>query len=259
VRGVGRFPVWTRGWRGVLRWPTARVGRMVLLAVVAGLALRGVWSGTTPLLALGGLALFVAGLDAVEPLAQEIDHPSRTGSIPMERGELHLRHLPVAVALMVGTCLVGAVAGVLVEPSLGAAAVAAACVVPAALAGVAGAVVSVMSGAPDVSDEGGWSLAPPEVAGMRVIFRSVWPLALAIAGTLPILVARSAADHGDQPAPAALSLTAIAVGVFGVVAWWLRKRDDLHAAWKAALDQALPPKPAERDEPENEEGTFGAA
>ena len=262
VRGVGRFPVWTRGWRGVLRWPTARVGRMVLLAIVAGLALRGVWGGTTPLLALGGLALFVAGLDAVEPLAQEVDHPSRTGSLPLERGELHLRHLPVAVAVMLGTCLIGAAAGVLVEPSLGAVAVAAACVVPAALAGVGGALVSVLGFAPDVSDEGGWSLAPPEVAGMRVIFRSVWPLALAIGGTLPILAARSAADHGDQPALAALNVAVAAVGVFGVVAWWVRKRDDLHAAWKAALDQALPAKPAgrdERDEHENEEGTSGAA
>jgi hypothetical protein len=38
---------------------------------------------------------------------------------------------------------------------------------------------------------------------------------------------------------------------FGVVAWWVRKRDDLHAAWKAALDQALPARPAERDEPDD--------
>jgi hypothetical protein len=64
------------------------------------------------------------------------------------------------------------------------------------------------------------------------------------------------------------------VMVFGVVAWWVRKRDDLHAAWKAALDQALPARPAERDEPdeadesdepderdehEKQEGTSGAA
>jgi hypothetical protein len=254
VRGVGRFPVWTRGWRGVLRWPTARVGRMVLLAVVAGLALRGVWGGTTPLLALGAVALFVAGLDAVEPLAQEIDHPSRTASIPMARGELHLRHLPVGVAVMLATCLIGAVAGVLVEPSLGAVAVAAACVVPAALGGVAGALASVMSGVAEVSDEGGWNLVPPEVNGMRVVIRSVWPLVLAVGGTLPILAARSAADGGDQPAVAALNVAVVAVMVFGVVAYWVRKRDHLHAAWRAALDQALPPK---RDE--HEEGTAGAA
>ncbi len=248
VRGVGRFPVWTRGWRGVLRWPTARVGRMLLLAVVAGLALRGVWSGTTPLLALGGIALFVAGLDAVEPLAQEIDHPSRTASIPMARGELHLRQLPVGVAVMVLTCLVGAAAAVLVEPSLGALAVAAACVVPAALGGVAGAVASVLSGVSDASDEGGWSLVPPEVAGMRVVLRSVLPLALAIGGTLPVLAARSAADHGQQPALAAANVGVAAVAGFALVAYWVRKRDDLHAAWKAALDQAFPEKPQREEE-----------
>jgi hypothetical protein len=248
VRGVGRFPVWTRGWRGVLRWPTARVGRMLLLAVVAGLALRGVWSGTTPLLALGGIALFVAGLDAVEPLAQEIDHPSRTASIPMARGELHLRQLPVGAAVMVLTCLVGAAAAVLVEPSLGALAVAAACVVPAALGGVAGAVASVLSGVSDASDEGGWSLVPPEVAGMRVVLRSVLPLALAIGGTLPVLAARSAADHGQQPALAAANVGVAAVAGFALVAYWVRKRDDLHAAWKAALDQAFPEKPQREEE-----------
>ncbi len=248
VRGVGRFPVWTRGWRGVLRWPTARVGRMLLLAVVAGLALRGVWSGTTPLLALGGIALFVAGLDAVEPLAQEIDHPSRTASIPMARGELHLRQLPVGAAVMVLTCLVGATAAVLVEPSLGALAVAAACVVPAALGGVAGAVASVLSGVSDVSDEGGWSLVPPEVAGIRVVLRSVLPLALAIGGTLPVLAARSAADHGQQPALAAANVGVAAVAGFALVAYWVRKRDDLHAAWKAALDQAFPEKPQREEE-----------
>ena len=103
VRGTGRFPVWTRGWWGVLRWPAARVGRMVLLAGAAGLALRGVWAGTTPLLVIAGVALYVAGLDAVEPLAQEIDHPTRSRSVPIERGEVYVRHLAVGVVVMVGS------------------------------------------------------------------------------------------------------------------------------------------------------------
>jgi hypothetical protein len=242
VRGTDRLPVWTRGWRGVLRWPAARVGRMVLLAVVAGLSLRGVWTGTTPLLAAAALALFVAGLDAVESLAQEIDHPSRAASTPIARGDLHLRHLPVAIAVMVLTCAVGAGAAVAVEPSLGALAVAAMAVVPAALGGVAGAVMSALSGAPDVSGGDSWTLVPPEVAGMRVVARAVWPLVLAVGGTLPVLAARSAANAGSQPAAAAASAGLAVVIGFGLVAAWVRKRDDLHAAWKAAVDQAFPDK-----------------
>jgi hypothetical protein len=256
VRDTGRFPVWTRGWRGVLRWPTARVGRMILLAVVAGLALRGVWTGTTPLLAVAGLALFVAGLDAVEPLAQEIDHPSRLASAPVARGEIHVRHVAVGVAVMVLTCLVGATAAVLVEPSLAAVAVAAACVVPAALGAVAGAVASVLGGAPDSSADGGWSLVPPEVAGLRVVTRTVWPLVLATGGTLPVLAARSAADAGESAAGGAGTVAFVMLVVFGLVTGWVRRRDDLHAAWKASLDQAFPER--KKQEP-HDEGAVGAA
>ena len=45
------------------------------------------WAGTTPLVVLAGLALFVAGLDTVEPLAQEVDHPSRRDASPLDAAE----------------------------------------------------------------------------------------------------------------------------------------------------------------------------
>ena len=82
--------------------------------------------------------MFIAGLDAVEPLAQEIDHPSRRDSVPWDEGSVELRHVPVAVLTMVLVSLVAAAAGVLAGPSTAALAIAAACVVPAALGAVAG-------------------------------------------------------------------------------------------------------------------------
>ena len=97
VRGTGRWPVFVRGLRGVLRFPAARGARLVLLGAIAGFCLRGMWAGTTPLIVLAGLALFVAGLDTVEPLAQEVDHPSRRDASPLEPAAIHLRHLPVGV------------------------------------------------------------------------------------------------------------------------------------------------------------------
>jgi hypothetical protein len=240
VRGIGHFPVWTRGRRGVMRWPAARVGRMVLLAVAAGLSLRGVWAGTTPLLVVAGFALYIAGLDAVEPLAQEVDHPTRSRSVPIERGALHVRHLPVAVAVMVAVVAVGAATAVLVEPSLSALAVAAVCIVPAALGSVAGAVTSVLSGMPEVSAGDGWNLVPPEVAGMRIVVRAAWPLALTTLGTLPVLVARTAVEHGRPAAPAAAAAAVGVVALFTIVGGWVRMRDRMHEWWKAALDQAFP-------------------
>ncbi len=254
VRGTGRFPVWMRGWWGVLRWPAARVGRMVLLAGAAGLALRGVWAGTTPLLVIAGVALYVAGLDAVEPLAQEIDHPTRSRSVPIERGEVYVRHLAVGVVVMVAVAVVGAAAALLVEPSLGGLAVAAICVVPAALGSVAGAATSVLSGLPQVSAGDAWSLVPPEVAGMRIVVRAVWPPALAVLGTLPVLAARAATENGR---PAASAAGAAAVGVvvaFVLVGSWVRSRDRMHAWWKAAMDQAFPD-----GKPREPEGTAHAA
>lgn len=235
TRGVGRFPVWSRGVRGVVRWPAARVGRLVLLGIVAGLALRGAWEGTTALVAVGGLALYVGALDAVESLAEEVDRPTRSRTLPIEPGELHVRHLPVAVAVMVLTGAVAAVTGVAAGPSLPAAAVAAVCVVPAALGSVAGAATSVLGGAPD---DAAWALAPPEVAGVRLVVRTAWPVVLSIGGTLPILAARAASEAGGDPAGGAASgALAVAVGFVAVTAW-ARKRDALRAAWAAATDPA---------------------
>src|SRR5207237_3834791 len=94
-------PVWRRDGHGLLRWPAVREARVVLLAAGAGLALRGAWSGTTPLVVVAGLCVFVAALDVVEPLAQEVDHPDLGESLPMPEGRLHVRHLPALVAAMV--------------------------------------------------------------------------------------------------------------------------------------------------------------
>jgi hypothetical protein len=243
VHGTGRAPVFGRGLRGVLRWPAARIGRLLLLGVVAGLALRGAWDGTTPLVAVAGLALFVAGLDAVEPLAAEVDHPTRSRTLPMEPGELHLRHVPVAVLVMLLTCVVAAVAAVAARPSAEALAVAATCVAPGALGAVAGALTSVLSGVPEDS---GWSMAPPEVAGMRIVARTAWPIVLAVGGTLPVLAARAATDAGGSPELAAAQSGMLAVAVFAVVCGWVLKRDAIHEAWAAVVDPDHPNNPRNR-------------
>lgn len=237
--GTRRFPVWARGVRGVLRWPAARVARLVLLGVIAGLAARGAWVGTSPLVVVAGLALFIAALDAVEPLAQEIDHPTRRSAFPLEPGYVEIRHVPVAVAAMLLVCVVAFVSAVLADPSMTAAAIAAACILPAVLGAVAGATVSVVSGAPSQTSET-WSLMPPEVAGMRVVYRTGWPPALAVLGVAPVLVARTAARNDVPAAPAALAAGAVLLVLFVLVCGWVRHRDRMHAWWRVQMDAALP-------------------
>jgi hypothetical protein len=241
THGTHRLPVWSRGIRGLLRWPAARVARLVLLGAVAGLAARGAWNGTSPLIAVSGLALYLAALDAVEPLAQEIDHPTLRNSVPVEGGAIELRHIPVAVVAMVLVCLAAFVAGALAGPSWAAVEIGAACVLPAALGAVGGAVISVVGGAPSHGGGGDtWSLMPPEVAGMRLVYRTAWPPAMAIIGTAPVLAARTAARHGAPAAPVALAAGGGVLVLFILVCGWVRERERVHAWWRAQMDAAMP-------------------
>jgi hypothetical protein len=252
-RGTGpaRLPVWNRGVRGVLRWPAARVARLLLLGGVAGVALHFVWTGTTPALLVAGLALLIAGLDAVEALAQEVDHPSRQESVPIEAGALHLRQLPVAVAVMILVGVTGALIGVLTEPSALAVRVAAITIVPAALAGVAGGAISTMAGAPSFGSS--WTLLPPEIAGARLVARSAWPPVLATAGTLPVLAARVGAEHGGHPTTAAAAAAGGVIVLSGLVFGWVRVRDDVHSWWSKQMETAFPDKDATKDADKDEE------
>lgn len=236
VKGTGHWPVFMRGLRGVLRWPAARVARLVLLAVVAGLCLRGIWSGTTPLIILAGVAMFVAGLDTVEPLAQEVDHPSRRDASPVDASAIHLRHIPVGV---VGQLLVASVAmGVATAPGGGRVptTVAAVALVPLALGGLGGALVSVLSGPPTVG--GGWSLAPPEAQGIRLAFRTAWPPTIAIVGVLPVLFARDAIEQGRVGTAGAAPFITLAVLLFTLVCGWVRVRDDIGKWFSEQMEQA---------------------
>ena len=232
VHGSGRLPIMVRGLRGVLRWPAARAGRLVLLAVVAGAALRGAWTGTTPLVVVAGVAMFVAGLDGVEPLAQEVDHPSRRDSSPFEPGHIHLRHVPVCALVLLLTAAVATVAAAVELPGVAAVpiGVAAAAAAPLALGGIAGALVSVLGGPVTVNDN--WSLTPPEAQGMRLAFRSAWPPGIAVLGALPVVAARAAVDEGRSGLAAALAVAAGVAGLFVLVCGWVRVRDKIAAWWK---------------------------
>jgi hypothetical protein len=225
ARGTRRAPVLTRGVQGLLRWPGARVARLILLGVVAGLAVRGAWAGTTPLIVVAGGALFVAALDTIESLAQEVDHPSRRDASPLDAGFIHLRHLPMGVvAQLLVAALAAAVAAAPGDHALPGG-VALAVAVPMALGAVAGATVSVLSG--PGSTGGTWALAPPEAQGMRLAFRTAWPPGLAVIGTLPVLAARAAVEDGRPGLPVAATAGLAVAALFALVCGWVRLRDEI--------------------------------
>ncbi len=107
------YPVWRRDWQSFLRWPAARIARVLLIGVGAGALAAGAWAGATLALFLPGLMLFVVALDFAEPLAQESDHPSRRQLLPLAPGSLIPRHLAastLAVAVVILGGSLGAVA-----------------------------------------------------------------------------------------------------------------------------------------------------
>ena len=238
VRGTGRSPIVVRGFHGVLRWPAARMARLALLAVVAGAALRGTWSGTTPLVVVAGLAMFIAGLDGIEPLAQEVDHPTRRDASPFEKGHIHLRHVPVSITVMAVTAAIAA--GVAAIPGSGHVPIdiAAVLVIPLALGGAGGALVSVLGGSSGFSET--WSIAPPEAQGMRLMFRTAWPPGVAILGSLPILAARAAVRDGNPGSAPATAAAAGVVVLFILVCGWVRLRERIGEWFKEQMSGAFP-------------------
>jgi hypothetical protein len=233
----GHFPVWHRGLRGVLRWPAARVVRLVGLGIAAGWALRAVADGSYPLVVVAGLALYLAALDAIEPMAQEADHPGLSEAFPRPMGDLLVRHLGVTALVMTGVALVAAAVGVLLDPSRSAVVVAAIAVPPAALAAGAGAALSVLQGIQEPSST--WELIPPEVQGMRSAFRIGGPPLIAIIGVTPVALARAAEVGGtSDPFGAAATGALLALAVVAFSVGWVHQRDNIKAWWRNLQEQA---------------------
>jgi hypothetical protein len=215
---------WRRGWAGIFRWPAARVTRLLVLVAAAGAAAALAGAGTVPLVAVAGVATFLAGLDAAEALAQEADHPDIVAGMPLDRGDIVLRHVAVPVAVMLAASFAGVAAAALVTPSSHVIVVAAITAVPAAIACVLGAAVAVVLGARRF---GVLDMMFPEFAGIGLVLRTVTPPAIAIAGFIPVVAAGQAARGTDPAVAAAATLPVVATVVLaaaGFVVWWARHR-----------------------------------
>jgi len=210
--------VWRRGWRSFLRWPAVRVARVAVLGLLAGAAGWGAWDGTTPLVIVAGCALLLASLDAIEPLAQEIDHPTRRSLLPVHGRPLLRAHLLAPAAALLLVALVGSLAIWVGTGDPRALEVGLATSVPAALGALAGAAASV------VTDPFQWVLIP---ALQNV--RAAAPFVLAILGVLPVLAARYAARHGLSAPGAAvqsgLLVALVSLGVLAALTRWLAPKD----------------------------------
>jgi hypothetical protein len=234
---IARAPtIWRRDVHGILRFPLTRLVRMAALTVIAAVALHIAFHDTAPAAIVAGLALYLVGLDAIEPLSQEIDQRDRADAIPLERGVLLVHHLPAPALLLVGLGVLGAATGFALNRTAVALGVIGVAALPAMWAAGAGAAISV-AGEESEPTSNSNQLLPPEVAGMRLMLRTVWPIVVCAVGTLPVLTARAAANKGVSPAAgAAQGGIAAALVIAGTVAW-VRYREPARAWWRAMLKE----------------------
>ena len=98
---------WRRGWLGLLRLPVPRLIRIAALGATIGVVT--VAAIDAPLLAaFAVLACYVAAMELVEPIAQEIDRPTRRASYPLRALYLYLRMLGPSVVAMTLVFLIAA-------------------------------------------------------------------------------------------------------------------------------------------------------
>jgi hypothetical protein len=211
-----RGPVLQRDCRGVLRWPAARLLRLLGLGVVAGGAAAAAWRGTPALLVVSAVALLVAGFDAVEGLAQETDHPTRSEGLPVGPGWLRTRHLAVPSALMltVAGVAVAVAAAVGAGPPLAVLAVGAVVAAPAALSAVCGAALSIGAGPVNPLEVG-------PLGSAKVVAVTFGPPVLAVLGVLPVLGARAAVDAGGSALAGSVTGAVPALLAVAAVRAWL--------------------------------------
>ena len=215
-----------RGLRSLMHFPLRRIVRMTLLTITAAAALVMAFRGTSPAIVVAGLLLFIVGLDAVEPLSQEVDQPDRTDSLPIERGLLMTKHLIVPAVAMTPFLLTGVLTAFILEPQVSTIAYGFLIGIPAVLAGVAGASVNAVKGAPDPVGGANQGLAlPPEMSGMGTVIRSAFPPAISIAGCLPVIALQRSVENGSLIFTNTLRASLAVLLVLGLVAGWVRQRD----------------------------------
>jgi len=219
--------VWRRGWRSLARSPLVRLARMAGLALAAGLAALAVVDGTTPALVGVGMALFLLGLEAVEPLSQEIDHVDLLDLLPHARGWVLARHLAAPAVAVIPFAALSTIPIAVAEPEAWAAAEVLA--IPITWGGTLGAAVSVVRGAPDPLSAPASGI-PPEFAGLRESLRLLVPLAISALAAVPVLAVR------EVPTASTVARSVVALVLFAAaVVWWIRRRDELAARLQTFL------------------------
>ncbi|MDA8270137.1 MAG: hypothetical protein M0Z39_01840 [Actinomycetota bacterium] len=212
-----------RSLESLYRWPLARVGRFVVLAVAAGLAARLMWSGSLFPLAVAIIALYVGATDLLEPLSQLADHPDAVSGIGVPMAGVESRLLLVPLVGMVIFVLIGTLAtsifsgfGVALHVGLISA-------IPLAASATTGAAVSILRR----QKSSNMPALMPEVVAITSVIVEILPFIIVASG----FVAMVNAYNLHVLNTSLIDTTAVSAGSFSLVfplaAWtWIRRRNE---------------------------------
>jgi hypothetical protein len=240
-----RHTVRRRSWHGIARFAGTRLIRMAALSAMTGVALTLVVRGVIPALAIATLTAFLLGLETTEPLAQEVDHPTRLESLPGARGAIFANLLPISALALVPCSMVAAAAAWLVAERSSAAAIAVASW-PLLVGGATGAVVSTVRDAPDDESSSATAVMPPEMMGFVMVTRALVPLLVTVVGLAPVGLMRAAHTAGDSLLVAAARTALGCALVTAATVVWVLCRDRFRAARQRFLAEGQAAKKAGR-------------
>ena len=205
----GPHPVWRRGWQSFMRWPPARVARVLTLAAAAGAVSAAAWKTSVVLFMVPGVLLFVAALDLIEPLSQESDHPTRFELLPVDTAGLFRRHLAApAVTLAAMVMIAGATSAAVAGDPLG-------LELGAVLALPLGLTLADCAAFSAINDPFAYlGLSPSTAYGIAAA-----PVVIAaLAAGVPAIVAHAQSLHGRSPLAAAFPVAVVLLGAAAAAA-----------------------------------------
>jgi hypothetical protein len=124
--------------------------------------------------------------------------------------------------------------------------------VPAALASLGAAAVSVIKGPPPPFSP--QQSLVPEAAGARAMGRLLWPPIISVLGTLPVLAGRQAARHSHPVVAATAAAEQLVVFLIAGLLAWVRWQQEAHAWFDQQMDTARRGGPTAGPAPSGQRG-----
>lgn len=205
------------------RWPVERYIRFLVLAVVAGVSTRMMWSGSFLPLGVAIVALFVAATDLLEPLSQMADRPEAVSGIGVKVSKVESRLLLVPfigmiVFVLLGTLATSAFSGFGVSLHIGLISA-----IPIAAASTTGAAVAILKKQGSATA----SVLMPEVVALTSVIVEIIPFVIVACGFVPLVDSYNLHSYNTG----LIDVTAISAASFSLLiplgAWtWIRRRNE---------------------------------